>query len=203
MALGKYQETSLTNAGSLLEGGFRMGTAGTAGVFAGGSIGTVLGIGNLTGWTENIEKTTTQAGNSDQPDVRVANQSVTITFDMLEFWPPSWDAIRGTGLDTENSPTASTYIGGLGTANTITSGGLNTLTGKAFAFENTTVVSNATAVTVLIVYLARIEAGLAFTPKTDHDTDPIMVTPITLTAELDTSRTAGDQLWVIETELGV
>lgn len=203
MALGQYQQTSLTNAGTLLEGGFRMGVAGTAGVFAGGSLGTVLGIGNLTGFTENIEKTTTQAGNSDQPDMRVANHTLTITFDLLEFWPPSFDLIRGGSLDIENAATASTYIGGTGTANTITTGGLNTLTGKAFCFENTTVVSGATAVTVLIAYLARIEAGLAFTPKTDHDTDPVMVMPFTLTAELDTSRTAGDQLYIIESELGV
>lgn len=203
MALGKYQQTSLTNAGSLFEGGCRMGVAGTAGVFAGGSIGTVLGIGNLTGFTENLEKTTTQAGNSDQPDMRVAGQTVTITFDMLEFWPPNWDEIRGGSLDTENSATASTYINSAGTANVFSTGGLNTLSGKAFIFENTTKVSTATAVTVLIVYLARIEAGLAFTPKSDHDTDPIMVTPITLTAELDTGRTAGDQLFIIESELGV
>ena len=205
MALGKYQQTSLTNANSLFEGGCRMGVAATAGVFAGGSLGTVLGIGNLTGFTENLEKTTTQAGNSDQPDMRVAVQTVTITFDMLEFWPPNWDKIRGGSLDVENAATASTYIGGAGTVtvNAFTTGGLNTLTGKAFAFENTTTVSGATAATMLIVYLARIEAGLTFTPKTDHDTDPVMVTPITLTAELDTSRTAGDQLYIIESQLGI
>ncbi len=203
MALGQYQQTSLTNPGSLFEGGCRMGVAGTAGVFAGGSLGTVLGIGNLTGFTENLEKTTTQAGNSDQPDMRVAVQTVTVTFDMLEFWPPNWDEIRGGSLDVSNAASASTYIGGAGTVNVFSTGGLNTLTGKAFAFENTTVVSDVTAVTILIVYLARIEAGLAFTPKTDHDTDPVMVTPITLTAEIDTSRTAGDQLFIIESELGV
>ncbi len=180
-----------------------MGVAATAGVFAGGSLGTVLGIGNLTGFTENLEKTTTQAGNSDQPDMRVAVQTVTITFDMLEFWPPNWDEIRGGSLDISNAASASTYIGGAGPVNGVSTGGLNTLTGKAFAFENTTVVSGATAVTILIVYLARIETGLTFTPKTDHDTDPVMVTPITVTAELDTSRTAGDQLFIIESELGV
>ncbi|KKL52180.1 hypothetical protein LCGC14_2288030, partial [marine sediment metagenome] len=90
MALGRYQQTSLTNTGTILQGGFQMGIAATAGIFAGGSLGTVLGIGNLTGLTENIEKTTTQAGNSDQPDAQVANHTMTITFDLLEFWPPSF-----------------------------------------------------------------------------------------------------------------
>ncbi len=204
MALGRYQETSLTNAGTLLEGGFRMGVAGTAGVFAGGSLGTVLGIGNLTGFTENIEKTTTQAGNSDQPDMRVANHTLTITFDLLEFWLPSFDLIRGGSLDVENAATAPTYLtGGTASTNVLSTGGLNTLAGKAFAFENTGIVNGATVQTILIAYLARIEQGLAFTPKTDHDTDPVMVMPFTLTAELDTSRTAGDQLYIIETELGV
>ena len=203
MALGRYQQTSLSNVGTVLQGGFRMGVAGTAGVFEGGSLGTILGIGNLTALTENIEKTTTQAGNSDQPDEQVANHTLTITFDLLEFWPPSFDEIRGGSLDVENSPTASTYIGGLGTANTITTGGLSTLAGKAFIFENTTYVDGATAVTILVAYLARIDAGMVFTPKTDHDTDPVMVMPFTLMAELDTGRTAGDQLLAIESELGV
>ena len=203
MALGRYQQTSLTNAGTVLQGGFRMGVAGTAGVFEGGSVGTALGIGNLTGLTENIEKTTTQAGNSDQPDEQVANHTLTITFDLLEFWLPSFDEIRGGSLDSENSATASTYINGAGTANVFSTGGLSTLAGKAFIFENTTYVAGATAVTVLVAYLARIEAGMVFIPKTDHDTDPVMVMPFTLTAELDTGRTAGDQLFIAESELGV
>ena len=201
MALGRYQQTSLTNAGTVLQGGFRMGVAGTAGVFESGSVGTVLGIGNLTGLTENIEKTTTQAGNSDQPDAQVATHTLTITFDLLEYWPPSFDEIRGGSLDSENSATAGTYISG--TVNVISTGGLSTIAGKAFIFENTTYVEGATAVTVLIAYLARIEAGMVFTPKTDHDTDPVMVMPFTLTAELDTGRTAGDQLFITESELGV
>jgi len=203
MALGHYQQTSLTNAGTLLQGGFRLGVAASAGVFAGGSLGTVLGLGNLTSIQENIERTTTQAGNSDMPEELVANQTLTVSFELLEFWPPTFDAIRGGNLDTENSATAATYISGAGTANTFSTGGLNTLTGKAFAFENTTMVDGSTAQTILVVYKAKIEQGIAFTPKSDHDTDPAMVIPFTLTAELDTSRTAGDQLFFIESELGV
>jgi len=203
MALGHYQQTSLTNANSLLKGGFRLGVGATAGVFAGGSLGTILGIGNLTGITENIERTTTQAGNSDMPEEEVANHTLTVTFELLEFWLPTFDAIRGGSLDTENASTAATYISGTPTANTLSTGGLNTLTNKAFIFENSTMVSGSTAQTILVVYKAKIEEGLAFTPKTDHDTDPVMVIPFTLTAELDTSRTKGDQLFYIESELGV
>ncbi len=202
MALGHFQQTSLTNAGTLLQGGFKLGVAASAASFV-GSLGTILGIGNMTSLTENIEKTTTQAGNSDQPEKLVAVHTITASFELLEFWPPSFDAIRGGSLDTENSATASTYIDGTPTANTFASGGLNTLTEKAFIFENTTMVGGTTAVTLLIIYSATIEQGLAFTAKSDHDTDPAMVMPFTLTGELETSRAAGDRLFIIESELGV
>ncbi len=203
MALGHFQQTSLTNAETLLQGGFKLGTAASAASFIGGSLGTVLGIGNLTSITENIEKTTTQAGNSDQPEKLVAVHTITASFELLEFWPPSFDAIRGGDLDSENAATASTYIDGTPTANTLSSGGLNALTEKAYIFENTTMVAGSTAVTLLIIYSATIEQGLAFTAKSDHDTDPAMVMPFTLTGELETSRAAGDQLFIIESELGV
>ena len=202
MALGTFQQTSLTNAGTLLQGGFKLGVAASAASFV-ASLGTVLGIGNMTSIQENIEKTTTQAGNSDQPEKLVAVHTITATFELLEFWPPTFDAIRGGGLDSENAATASTYISGTGTANVFSTGGLNVLTEKAFIFENTTMVAGLTAVTILIIYSATIEQGIAFTAKTDHDTDPAMVMPFTLTGQLETSRVAGDQLFIIESELGV
>jgi len=202
MALGHYQQTSLTNASTLLEGGFRIGIATAAVMFEGGSVQTVLGIGNLVSIQENIELSTTQAGNSNMPVERVASQTLTVNFELLEFWAPTFDLIRGSGLDTTGY-TASTYITGTPTARSISTGGLDTLGTMAYVFENVTMVSGATAKTVLIVYKARIAQGLAFTSKTDHDTDPVMVYPFTLTAELDTSRTKGDQLFIIESELGV
>ena len=205
MALGHYQQTSLTQAGTLLQGGFRMGVAASAASFAGGSLGTLLGIGNLTSIQENLERTTTQAGNSDMPEELVATQSLTVSFELLEFYPPAFAMIRGEEIDTwstAGTTGTATYIGGTPTANTLSTGGLNTLTPKAFAFENTTMVDGSTAQTILVVYKAKIEQGMAFTPKGDHDTDPAMVIPFTLTGELDTSRTAGDQLFIIESELG-
>jgi len=186
MALGKYQQTSLTHAGSILQGGFRLGVAASAASFV-ASVGTVLGIGNLTSFTENIEKTTTQAGNSDMPEPAIANHTVTVAFELLEFWPLNFAMARGSGAagsggcDIMNSATASVYITGTGTANVFSTGGLSVLTPKAFCFENTTLVSGATAVTKVIVYKARLESGMAFTPKSDHDTDPAMVIPFTLT----------------------
>ena len=203
MALGNFQQTSLTNAGSLLQGGFLLQVAASAATFAAGCSGTILGIGNMTNMQENIEKTTTQAGNSNAPDKLVATHTITASFELYEFWPPNWDSIRGGAIDTENAASASTYIDGGGTSNIFATGGLNVLSAMAFSFQNTTMVAGATAVTVLILYKATIEQGLAFTAKSDHDTDPAMVMPFTVTGELDTSRTAGDQLFIVETELGV
>lgn len=201
MALNYYQQTSETNANALLMGGFRLGVAATAGVFV-GSMGTVLGIGNLTGFTENIELMTTQAGNSNMPDRKIVKQTATFNFELLEFWPPTFATIRGGSSDTSVASTASTYITGTPSANVFSTGGLNTLGYKAFRFENTVKVGTTTAQTVLIVYRARLEQGMAFTPKSDHDADPAMVIPFTLTAEMDTSRAAGDQLYKIESQLG-
>lgn len=203
MALGHFQQTSLTNANTLLQGGFKLGVAASAAAFEGGSLGTILGIGNLTSLTENIERTTTQAGNSDQPEELVASHSITVNFELLEFWLPTFDAIRGGDLDTENAATAGTYFAGTVSTNTLSTGGFNVLTEKAFIFENTTMIAGSTAVTILVIYKAKIEAGLVFTPKTDHDTDPAMVMPFTLTGELETTRPRGDQLFIIESQLGI
>lgn len=201
MALGHYQQTSETQANSLLMGGFRMGYAASAASFV-ASVGTVLGIGNLTGFTENIELMTTQAGNSNMPAKKISKQTVTVTFELLEFWPPKWAGIRGGSCDTAVAGTASTYIGGTPSANVFSTGGLRALNDVAFCFENTTKHNTATATTILVIYKAKLEQGIAFTPKTDHDTDPVMVVPFTITGECDTARAAGDQLYKIETQLG-
>jgi len=200
MALGHYQVTSLLTAGTILQGGFRLGVAASAAGLV-GSGGANLGIGNLTGFTENVEMTTTQAGNSNLPVKVIATHGLTITFELLEFYPPRWRTIRGGSADVY-AGTASTYINGTPTAHTFSTGGLNDVHGQAFAFQNNTIVGGLTASTVLIVYNAKIEQGMAFTPKSDNDTDPAMVIPFTLTGELETSRTLGDQLYRIETQLG-
>ena len=214
MALGHFQQTAQTVSGCTLIGGWKMARAATSGSFAGatafGSGCTILGIGNLTGFTENIEMSTTQAGNSNMPEKVVAVHTATLAFELLEFHLPTFDEIRGGGLDTEVEATASTYLTGVGgagagsagTVNTISTGGLNTVNESAFAFYNVRMDASTTVETILVVHKARISAGLTFTPKTDHDTDAVTVFPFTLEAELDTTNAAGSQLYTIETELG-
>lgn len=118
MALGHYQQTAQTVSGCTLLGGWEMARAATSGTFEGatafGSGCTILGIGNLTGFTENIEMSTTQAGNSNMPEKVVAVHTATFNFELLEFYLPTFDEIRGGSLDTEVQETASTYLTGVG-----------------------------------------------------------------------------------------
>lgn len=212
MALGHYQQSTAVTSGSTLLGGWAMAVAGTAGTAVGeataglfegfetfGSDQTILGLGNMTGFTENIEKTTMQAGNSSEPDNGVANHTATITFETLEFHPPNWDIIRGGNLDVPS--TVESFLGG--SAYVFSTGGLAVIDKKAFAFYNTKLIAGITVATIIVVYAARIEAGMVFTPKSDHDTDPVMVIPFTITAELATDRTVGEQLFRIETDIGL
>ena len=208
MALGHYQQTALTVTACTLLGGWKMAAASVASMFAGfttfGTGCTVLGIGNLTGFTENIEMSTTQAGNSNMPEKVVAVHGATITIELMEFYLPTFDAIRGGSLDTNTGvATSGTYLSETGSACMILStGGLHTIEPAAFAFYNVRMDAGTTTETIIVVHKARISQGLTFTPKTDHDTDPVTVFPFTLEAEIDTTGTAGNQLFIIETELG-
>ena len=193
-----YQNTGITNANSLLQGGWKMEVAASAGNLVASS--TNIGVGNLISFTENLVPYAVQAGNAPDPLTGVATHTVTINFETLEFWPPTFDAIRGGGLDTENAATAGTYVAG--TANVISTGGLSVLTNKAYRFLNTKLVSSATVQTAIVVYKGYAEQGISFTAKGDNDEDPVTVIPWVITGKLDTARTAGDQLFIIEAEGG-
>jgi len=193
-----HYQTSIQHANSLLQGGWKMEVGASAGNLV--ASGTNIGIGNMVSFTENITQFTTQAGNATDPLQGVAQHTVTIEFECLEFWPPVFDEIRGENLDTENEATAGTYVAG--TANIISTGGLTEITNKAFRFTNSKLVSAATVETVIIVYKAYAQTGLSFSGKSDNDEDPVMVIPFTIIGKLDTARTAGDQLFIIEAEGG-
>ena len=195
--MANYQNSAMVNANTILAGGFALYYATTAG----GSF-TNMGLGRAFTVTEEISKFTSQSSNGPDPIEGVARQEVVITFELLETTPATWDAIRGGSLDTENASTASTYITGTPTANTISSGGLTELVAKAYKFVNNTLVSGATTMSVFVVYKAYVDAGLSFTATSDNSDDPVTVWPFTIRAQCDAGRTKGDQLWKFETELG-
>ena len=192
-----YQNTGLTNAGTLLQGGWKMEVGASAGNLV--SSGTNIGLGNLTSITENVEPFAVQAGNGPDPLEGIAEHSVTINFETIEFYPPTWDEIRGQNFDTENQATAGTYVSG--TANIISTGGFTELTSVAMRFTNTKLVTGASVATVIVFYKCTITQGLSITAKSDNDEDPVTVIPFVMEAKVDTGRTAGDQLYIIETQM--
>jgi len=196
-----YQNTGLTQGNTLLQGGWAMYVAATAGTLA-GTGGTNMGLGNFTGMTENIGAYTVQAGNGPDPLEGVADQTVTVTFETLEFYLPTYNVIRGDELDTSGTASVGTYVTG-GSVLTLSTGGFTQIGQCALKFTNSKLVSGATVETAIVFYKCFLNQGLSFTPKGDNDEDPVTVIPWTLTAKVDTARTAGDQLYKIETELAI
>lgn len=88
-------------------------------------------------------------------------------------------------------------------SNKLSSGGLSAPASRWYRFTNTQIVSGASKYRYIYVYSAEISGGLNLAFKSDNDADPILEAPITLKAKLDTTRTAGDQLWLIEDQVGV
>ena len=151
--------------------------------------------------TENFSKVSSQADNGADPVQRVARHTCTISFSLLEFWPPTFDDLRGNNFDTENASTAGTYVAS--TANIISTGGFSELTNIAIKIINSTMYSGATTQTAIVVYKASVDEGMNLSFISDNADDQIMPIPLTFTGILDTSRTEGDQLYIIESDMGL
>ncbi len=191
-----YQNTSATTANSVVIGGFKLERAASA-------LGTFVNLGlgrNLT-LTENLSMYTTQADNGIDPIKGVARHTATITFELLEWFLPNFDKVRGTGFDLDTNPSVGTYVTG-GSVQSLTTGGFTELSASAFKFSNAKLVSAATVETVLVVHKGYLGAGMAWSANSDNNEDPINVYPVTIEAICDSSRTTGDQLYAIETEIG-
>jgi hypothetical protein len=194
--MAHYQNAAATTSNSALIGGFTLYTGATVGVAT-----TNLGLGRNINITENLTTYTSQADNGIDPAHGVSRHTATITFELLEFYIPNIDAVRGTGFDTDTNPSVGTYITG-GSVQALSTGGFSELTARAYKFTNYKLVSAATVETAIVFYKAYLNAGMAMTFKSDNDDDPINVYPVTLEAICDSSRAAGDQLYKIETEIG-
>lgn len=193
-----YQISGIQQSGTILQGNFKIEVAGSVGVLSSSAVN--LGLGRVTNISENWGKYGVQAGNGPSPLEGVSNQDVLIEFELLEFYLPSFDDLRGNNLDTENEATAATYL--TGTVNTFSTGGKTELSYRALQLTNYKLVSGATVETIIIFYRGTLEQGLQFTPKDDDGDDPVTVFPFSFKAVCDAGRAAGDQLFIIETEMG-
>jgi len=192
-------QTEIQQSGTLLQGNWLMKVAPSAGTII--ASGVNIGIGQVTGWTENITPFSTQAGNAADPIEGVAEHTLTLTFELMEMYLPTFDTLRGGDLDTQTNPSAGTYITG-GCVQSLATGGKTVLTDVAMLLHNTKIVSDATVETMIVCYKGTIQGGLALTTKSDNDEDPIGIWAFEMKFTLETGRTRGDQLVVIETEMG-
>jgi len=160
---------------------------------------TNVGLARGFSMTENITPYSVQADNGPDPIFGVSRQTATVEFEMMEFYLPTIDIIRGTGLDLDTHTTG-TYI--TSTCRMLSTGGLTELNDRAWKFTNYKLVSAATVETAIVFYKAHVTSGIQINSKSDNDEDPVAVYPMKIEAVSDTSLAAGAQLFKIETEIG-
>ena len=146
-----------------------------------------VGAGMVSASIHEVERYTVQAGNAPDPLEGVSDETIKVSFEMIEYDASVLAAMSG-GLFT-SSTTASTQ--------TIHAGGNNTITPRAFKFTNTKYIDTATVTTILTVYHATMDTGLAINWKSDNDSDPIAVMPGSITGKINDSLTIGKQLYTL------
>lgn len=186
-----YQNTSVSTS-RLLIGNYKIETA-AYGTSAGGTW-VNLGAGMVNSFNHAITKYDVQAGNAPDPIEGIAEESFVIDMELITYDASVLAAISN-GLLTADTSSSSTQT-------VLKAGGSTELTARAFKLTNRRLVSGATKETVIMVFKATIDNGLQITAKSDNDTDPINVLPVSITAKLDTTLSAGTQLYTITHPFG-
>jgi hypothetical protein len=86
-------------------------------------------------------------------------------------------------------------------ARTMKSGGLTTISSRWFRLTNKQIVSGTAKYRYLTVYSGTLNAGMNLAFKSANETDPLLENPVSIIAKLDTTRSEGDQLFLIEDEV--
>ena len=150
-----------------------------------------VGAGRVTAWNHALVKYDTQAGNAPEPIEGIADETMTIDYELIEFDTSVISAIM-------SGATASSVATSV---QTIHAGGNQVLTPRAFRFTNTRFnAAGVTVQTILAVYKGLPTDGPQISFKDDNDTDPIAVLSGSIIAKLDASRAKGKQLYYITTE---
>jgi len=177
--MATYQNSSVTS-NKLILGNCKIETSASA---AGTYVN--LGAGIVSSFTHTPEFYDVQAGNAPDPIEGVASETATIEFELIEYDGSVLSAIQ-CGI-TEYSATSA--------LSTLTAGGNQEVTSRAFRITNTRTISSTTVETILTVYKATMQTGLTINFKSDNDTDPIAIMPGTIVAKVDATRSEGDQLF--------
>ena len=175
-----YFQNSSVDSDKLILGNYKVEvTPSAAGTFVG------LGAGRVNSFGHNWEKYDSQAGNAPDPVEGIATETFTVDMEMIEYDGSVLSNIQCGSISESNTTSLSTIDGG----------GNQVLTSKAFRLTNTRLISGTTVETILTLYKATPDAGIAVTAKDDSDTDPVNIMPFTLTAEVDATLTSGSQLF--------
>lgn len=180
-----HQNSSVTNS-ALIVGNYKVEVAPYSATATTGW--TNVGAGKVNKFGHNITMLKVQSGNAPDPLEGVGDETFTVDMEMIEFVGTVLSALQGGAITSASTATGVTTING---------GGNGTITPYAVRLTNTRMVSGATNQTVIIMYKATMDSGIQVTAKSDNDTDPINVLPVTLTAKLDSTRTVGSQLFSI------
>ena len=183
--MATYQNSTVTSS-LLILGNYKIETA-AYGTSAGGTW-VNLGAGMVNSFGHNVTKYDTQAGNAPDPIEGVSEETFTVDAEMIEYDASSLSSISG-GLLTKSAGASGVTI--------LSGGGLTTITERAYKLTNTRLISGVTHQTVVMVFKATLDEGLQFTAKSDNDSDPINVMPLKITGKLDTTLSAGAQLFTI------
>ena len=178
-----YQNSSVAT-NKLILGNFKI----EVGVSAASTVQNV-GAGMITAINHEPTRYDTQAGNAPNPIQGVASEVIKVSLEMIEYDASVLNVIHGGLLNMSTTSSIQTIHAG-GNAD-------NSITPKCWTFTNTKYPGGTTVRTIFKVFYATPDAGPAFTLKSDNDTDPIAVMPLSITGEVDSARAAGQQLYSI------
>ena len=80
---------------------------------------------------------------------------------------------------------------------------MSTISARWFRLTNKQIVSSVAKYRRWVVYSGSLNAGMNLAFKSSKDADPVLENPISILAQLDTTRSEGDQLFYIEDEVGI
>jgi len=157
---------------------------------------TNLGAGIVNSFAHNITKYDVQAGNAPDPIEGIAEETFSVEGELIEY-DSSKIALLYSGIAT----TVGSAISG-----SVSFGGLTQLNDVVIMLQNkrnyTATAGTAVSATTLIrIPKATVNTGLAFTAKSDNDTDPINVLAFSVLGKIDGTLSVGTQLYSITRSL--
>lgn len=164
-----YQNSTVTD--SKIEIGNYAMYVGSVGASA-SAITVNLGAGMVKSFNYVPEMFNSQAGNAPDPIEGVARETATLEIDLLEYDGSAFSQLSGGMM---SAPTAGTVTVG---------GQVSSITGVGMKLVNTRKLSTgSTQTTTYVINKAVLNNGWSTSPKSDNDTDPVLVYSFSITCK--------------------